>query len=89
MEYQDAEGHWTAGHIEDARQRLCLMAEAQTEREGLGQRVHKTLWLVEVRLLGTNHQLGTVVAYHRLASNRRQKRRAHLPHVSPTLGRRR
>jgi hypothetical protein len=88
VEVQDAEGHWIAGHIKDARQRLRLMAKAQTEmvvrrgrqrkakrqpvpveiracpirltyqtnvrREGPGQTVHKTLWLVEVRLLGTN-----------------------------------
>jgi hypothetical protein len=88
VEVQDAEGHWIAGHIKDARQQLRLMAKAQTEmvvrrgrqrkakrqpvpveiracpirltyqtnvrREGPGKTVQKTLWLVEVRLLGTN-----------------------------------
>ena len=85
--YQDDAGQWVEGDITRARQRLKLLATAQTEmvvrrgrqkrakqqripvqiracplrltyetnvrREGLGETVAKTLWLVEVRLPGT------------------------------------
>lgn len=86
--YQDDAGQWVESDIARARQRLTLLATAQTEmvvrrgrqkrakrqripvqiracplrltyetnvrREGLGETVDKTLWLVEVRLPGTS-----------------------------------
>jgi hypothetical protein len=87
IEYQDDRGEWIEGDIQGARQRLKLMATAQTEmmvrrgrqkrakrqrtpveihacpvrliyetnvrREGAGETVQKVVWLVEVRLPGT------------------------------------
>lgn len=83
VEVEDAEGHWIAGHIQDARQRLRLMAKAQTEmvvrrgrqKKAKRQPVPVEIWACPIRL-----------TYQTNVRREGPGKIVHVKHLGPTNG---